>query len=179
MLATFFVAGVLLRNSSNVLLLTAVNVGYNGGLCTIAAIGIVTLKRSSDTSAKRILKPYFWITFAFYSATSVVGVVLVFTGTPSVLANSFAIDVYCIPWAITVLSRQASCLVGTATPALPAAFSSDFSLTPREIEVVNVLILGSSNAERRRRSVCFVEDGGDPSLKYLPEGRCERTSRTH
>ncbi len=129
----------------------AINVTYNLFGAALSVTGLVVLRRttaSKATAARRILPPFLVVSAIFYIVAVVIGAVFLTRPMATPLVSSFAIAGYCLPWGIVMLRQQSRYLAGGgAEPEVPEAFVADFSLTPREREVVAAAVRGLSNAE--------------------------------
>lgn len=146
--ALFFVAGLLTRVWSVFSYGAGINVAYNALLGSFCVIGLFVLQDAREPSARRTLPGFLMVSVIFYAVAVSAGLVLLVTGRNVAIVSSFAISLYCIPWAVVMLSAQGRYIVGGADDTgVPDSFCSDFSLTPSEREVVALLVEGKANAE--------------------------------
>jgi DNA-binding CsgD family transcriptional regulator len=145
--AVFAVLSSLVRVFPGFVYAATINLAYNAGLAAVAGIALATLSRSAQASARSLLPGVLIVSALFYAVALGAGIWFVLRGTPAPLVSTFAVGAYCLPWAAVALRANARYLAGPPEQeSLPAAFASDYDLTPREQQVAEAVARGLTNA---------------------------------
>jgi DNA-binding CsgD family transcriptional regulator len=138
---------------SSVRFASILNILYNGFLFSLCLLGIIRSREKKQYPGRQIVLPFYILSGIFYPAAAAAGIVLTILGSAGLYASSFAVAAYCLPWSILMIGRQSSYILsGVQGRSLPETFLLDFGITPREKEIVEMLLAGKTNNQIARES---------------------------
>jgi DNA-binding CsgD family transcriptional regulator len=132
------------------LLARAVTLASNMGFAWVATFATLRLRRRSANPARPMF-PVVAYSMVAYLALAVLSVVLPFV-VPSPLGvqlNVIATGAFLFVWAIVAIIVHLRWIGGheQAREPIPAAFVSDYTISPREAEILRVLVTGKTSGE--------------------------------
>jgi DNA-binding CsgD family transcriptional regulator len=148
--ATLAALVLALRNPTPIAFET-INLAFNGVICGLMTTGTIRVWKRKSCVPRHEVLPFLLLSSLLYVFLLSLGVMLVVRpASPgnSVVANG-ATGAFCLSWAILLVVtgfRRASAAARTAA-GLPPRFLDDFAISPREADIIGLLVLGAANRQ--------------------------------
>ena len=123
------------------------NILFNASLLGVSVFALLTLHPLARTAYGGVLRPFLWVSAAFYTYALIAGCILVGWGISSATVAALSGALYCLPWSLAVAVATFRHLTSAPQPSVSSELIAAFGLTPREAEIVNLVIAGRPNKE--------------------------------
>jgi DNA-binding CsgD family transcriptional regulator len=160
--------------SAHIFVMRLLNVVMNSYLLGLTVYGIVA--SSFRGPLKRLMRPFLWLSCAFYLYAVIAGSLLIAMGLVIDYLNALSASLYCFPWSIALsimLFRHFS--FSEAPSRLPPDFLKEYGITAREEELLFLLIQGKSN--RRIAESAFISLRTVETHLYNVYRKCDVANR--
>lgn len=132
--------------STHLFAMRLINVAMNAYLLGFTVYGIaVSVRRGA---LERLLRPFLWLSCGFYLYAVAAGSLLTAANRSVTYLNALSASLYCLPWSVVmtvVLFRHLS--FSRPTAGLPQDFVDGCGISPREAEILALLVQGKTNQE--------------------------------
>jgi DNA-binding CsgD family transcriptional regulator len=141
---------LLLRNPSSAGF-EAVSLVFNGAIGALMVLGAVRVGRRKSTVPRHEVLPFLLLSVLLYALLLSLGVLLAVRPQDRVsteIAN-VAAGAVCLPWGVllVVSGLRRAGAAARSTTGLPPRFLDDFAISPREADIVGLLVAGAANRE--------------------------------
>lgn len=132
-------------------ILMATNFAYNGVIGALMATGAVRVGKRKSTVPRHEMLPFLTLSsllYAFLLSLSVLLAVRPAMSAGTAIANGAA-GAFCLPWALllVVTGLRRAGAAARVTAGLPSRFLDDFAISPREADIIGLLVAGSANKQ--------------------------------
>lgn len=130
---------------------TVTNLAYNGVIGGLMATGAVRVWKRKSTVPRHEVLPFLLLSALLYLFLVMLGILLaVRPGMPvnTIIANG-SVGVFCLSWGVllVVTGLQRAAAASRETGGLPLKFLDDFAISPREADIIGLLVRGAANRE--------------------------------